>query len=543
MRWLHAALGPAVEQACGIRPQLYPAEPQYKDAYWLQQIYRSFGRSVSHRWPDRSWLAIYDTHLDSLQVSEVFKSSLIIGFELPTVLKRLFDRRNIPYIELIFHPLRFADDLAFGFMSNIPDVMDKAAELTTPDGYFKSVAALHKANAIRRYSETFFTGDHAGLIAGQMDIDRSLLQDGALKSLEDYEEQIAALFAAHDEVFYKPHPHMVSKPEKQGRLYKVMRYLQRFGEVRFTTQNIYWLMGQPPLKAVYAISSGVTAEAPYFDVKGKSFMPFPFPFASQVHEGRYLTVMQQIYDAHFWSRALGGIMQTVSVANMQLPFMPNRTRKSVMQSWGYAVIDQGIDEKLLQLEQQASKQTQLLFNPLVKHIGMLKAEDETPDKAVFLAYEELLGRGPTAKELDLWRSRLSGGYALAFLRYSLKRQKYGPFYTGDAEDFGPINLDTLAGLDGEVFALRAFEMVYWRKPEDGNEGAANEKEVLLNIFACINENKASLLAHLLMTEEAGFYLTKYQRQAMSMRAEAVFEEDQIEPSIVRQCEQREQAAG
>ncbi|MGO9006629.1 MAG: hypothetical protein ACLQIQ_00795 [Beijerinckiaceae bacterium] len=190
---------------------------------------------------------------------DVFEpDALVIGFGLPPSILNLLDRRGCSFIDAEIHPVRFTRELALRVRTNDPLILPHLDSATQSDGECWAAAAALSAYYARRAPPFVIDASmRVGVFVGQMQIDFSLVQDGALLSPVDRLAEISALARSVDFLLVKPHPYQ----ESAAHLWPVHGAIPN---AMWCTENLYALMCHDNVEFIVALSSSALSEAPFF---------------------------------------------------------------------------------------------------------------------------------------------------------------------------------------------------------------------------------------------------------------------------------------
>jgi len=288
-------------------------------AFDVELFYRLNGLEISVN----NWAKLFDSSEVSKKAEEYFQDyfqeTLVIGYELPKIFVTLMKKFDIDYIEFIIHPIRFVDDIFFGVLSSSESVMDRLKKYCLNVNLPYAIASMHKAS-ISRFKDLSI-GANSGLLVGQTEVDRSLIDKGRMVSLLDYRDEIALVKENHDTVYFKPHPYAAKNKDLGDFLRK--------RDVRFVEENIYYLICQPNIQGIFAISSSVIEEAKYFGIEAKWFMG--------KNECMHLPVFGGYFNSQFWKDILSCYCDIDNDVNIQIPEKASRLRDNLGWYWGYNI--------------------------------------------------------------------------------------------------------------------------------------------------------------------------------------------------------------
>jgi hypothetical protein len=133
------------------------------------------------------------------------EKSLVVGFEISPLLQKILNCLDIPFVDIRWHPLRFLDDIFFGFSSNRSEISAAIASYALSGQEVDFHVGLHKAAAIRRSAFNKKGPSCETLIVGRTPFDASLIHDGRIATFLDQEDKIAEL-AKTGSIAFRPHP-------------------------------------------------------------------------------------------------------------------------------------------------------------------------------------------------------------------------------------------------------------------------------------------------------------------------------------------------
>jgi hypothetical protein len=127
---------------------------------------------------EQTWASYYE---DSSEFPEIERTimkyfnskNLIIGWELPPYITKIFRRNNITYIDISLHPFRFMPDLIFGARSNNAEIYQRFYRSQVPMEILYNEIRILKARSIRFSSTNIIPG--AAVFLGQVEVDCSLI--------------------------------------------------------------------------------------------------------------------------------------------------------------------------------------------------------------------------------------------------------------------------------------------------------------------------------------------------------------------------------
>lgn len=285
------------------------------------------------------WIKLYHSKNYSKASLEYMKNyfgnALVIGFELPEVFMTMFDELNITYIDFIIHPVRYLDDILFGVRTNNEIIFKKLKPHYLHSQIFSIYAGIHTAT-VNRMPKKIRLEKGSALFTGQVEVDKSLIKEGKILSLLDFQHEFTEITKRYKNVYFKKHPYAEGN-------YEVDSFLRGFKNVAFIDENFYYLLGQEEIEAVYSISSSTVLEAKFWGKKSDYFYKNPFTLLldddQNFNSSAYITIYDKFLLPSFWSEVLSDVIETRSMPHIELPSKPNRLRNSLQNYWGYNFLD------------------------------------------------------------------------------------------------------------------------------------------------------------------------------------------------------------
>lgn len=265
------------------------------------------------------WVKTYGTNLHSWHhkmVSEK-KIDLLIGFELPSEAQLL----PIPVIDIIQHPARFCDDIVFGIrLWNYPN---RIPYEISSGWYFDEHLLTMNANLVKacfEHKPRIHLPKGSVVVFGQTDIDRSLIQDGKILKLKDFEKELSEIKEKNKYCFFKKHPASSNQA--------LTAWMQNLG-YEVIDQNVYELLSHPNLKEVIGISSSVLHEAKWF---GK-----PARFFKREYAIQHAPVLPSVFlSRQFWAEILKPSPKKLPYQERHI-WSQNKIRKTCNAWQGYEI--------------------------------------------------------------------------------------------------------------------------------------------------------------------------------------------------------------
>lgn len=336
INWLHAGLKPCLNLATCL-----PIDKQIfsqSDTSLTKSGYQMLNEGISLQ----SWAKLFKTEQFSeeflMSVWLSFKNSIVVAFEIPENLRLALDALDIPYIDIIIHPVRFLDDIIFGVRSNNREISQLLSQYLIPDELILIQAGIVLAS-VSRLGRINIPG-RAALFAGQTTDDKVLINNGSFYKVGDFLEQLSELANTYDTLVIKAHPYS-SDP------FEATSISRLFENCMVVDNNFYFLMSHENIEAVYSISSSTSIEAKYLGKQGYHFGDYPLRFTEDFNEaefklGSFFTVDEIIFSADFWRNVLSPLVDTTAATGITIPKKPNRIRTSLRSFWGFNFVDTDI---------------------------------------------------------------------------------------------------------------------------------------------------------------------------------------------------------
>ncbi len=203
---------------------------------------------------EEKWAAFLDGIGRSALEDHDLSDTAVIGFEINPIDRSFLDSRDIPWVNIEIHPLRFLEDLYFSATASFPFDFDL---LACSEKHIQLAANVLR---LKNLESEYTIEENALLIIGQTPADKSVYFDGQFKSLLDYMETLETLSREHDTIYYRPHP--VETDQKVDE--EIMR---RFHAKSLPEIGYYDLLSADQIQTVCGISSSSLHEARWFGKK------------------------------------------------------------------------------------------------------------------------------------------------------------------------------------------------------------------------------------------------------------------------------------
>ncbi len=324
---LHGLISKALVKATGIQPtvwfgQEYPlGRCEGQGTPVPEEYFRAMYRTPSLlSWIDTFFKEPTDALLEAL--APAFDGSLVIAFELSPLLERTLDRLGVPWIDILWSPIRFLPDLAFSFRSSRHVDLSRCGNHWLKRGHL-DLAVEHLRDY---YSKTpCLRGDDLVFFA-QTNVDRTLLTPQGLYAIEDAVSGILERLGDR-KLWIKPHPLQLDNP--------ILSLLKDKARGELIPDSTYALLASDVPLEVVTISSSVAHEARLF---GKKVTTFNSHFLDHVYDGPMS--LNDCCTPPFWSRLLQPLLPVQETPEEEplAPVSPNVVRRIV----GFYGLDQAV---------------------------------------------------------------------------------------------------------------------------------------------------------------------------------------------------------
>ncbi|HYO83263.1 MAG TPA: hypothetical protein VES20_17795 [Bryobacteraceae bacterium] len=292
--WMGEVLRRPVEAGTGLRVGKLEASP------WpavVEQVYRELNLPLNNE----GWAALFESPppaslLDFLKTQ--LQGAVVVGFELPPILKTALEAVHVPCLELLVHPIRFCSDLllAMRFSDRRPLEVLRHYAISYEEVRLRAEGIRDRCRATAGITED----GPLNLITVQVPWDRSVIYKGRFSSLLDYRDQLAEVRRNEGRLAVKPHPD-IGVPQE-------VAVWAASEQVAVTTRNFYELMSSGAVSSVVSLSSSTLDEAEAFQIPARRLLPqrsrFFYRDSEQFTPGDYVVVNDAWHRASFWYAAL-----------------------------------------------------------------------------------------------------------------------------------------------------------------------------------------------------------------------------------------------
>ena len=262
------------------------------------------------------------------------ENNLVIGYELSLQTRNILSRANINYIDIWLHPIRFLDDILFGFSSNNIKIFEKIKKFNFDEKIYELYADKIKIQSYKGFKRSNFEiSPNSALFVGQTLEDKAICRDGKMLTVLDFKKNFEAVTDHYDKVYYSRHPYVKSGDEE------VLKYVKKFKNVEIVDWPVYSMLSSEKLKYVFSISSSVVHEAKPFGKKTEFLYRPIFNLKKDYAIDNYLSIYQEFVSPHFWATILMPIIKTNKVNRVVYLNDKDKLRDMLAFYWSYGTVD------------------------------------------------------------------------------------------------------------------------------------------------------------------------------------------------------------
>lgn len=317
----------------------------------------------------------------------VTAGDLVIGYELSEQTRSVIGRCGASYIDIWLHPIRFFDDVLFGFNSNDDEIRERLFDFNISEDLMYLYADRVKVQTYKGWRRIEAGLEpHSCLFVGQMLNDKSVCDEGRMLSVLDYKERFDALCKTHSKVYYARHPYLKSGDAD------VLDYVLSKKNVELADFPVYRALSSYRLKTVASLSSSVLTEAKYFDKNVDCFFKPVFEFGNGKTKNEYSSVYQEFVSPHFWAKILG----LPQVDRVMFVEGKDKLRDMLGFYWSYSDVDK------LEFTRRRSDELSRNMSGLRRESKIEKSTSKLPEVAVSISTT----REPISSESVVWTKDL-----------------------------------------------------------------------------------------------------------------------------------------
>jgi hypothetical protein len=335
LSWLSNILGSTVSwNSLGIESKVF----KFDASIFFQTVNNDL-HDCYMKDPKQAWADLYDGIEPSLDeiISEICSYDLVVGFELPPIIKRRLNLADIEYISFHIHPIRFLRDLTFSVMTNSPWIASFLESNVVLDSEIYQQIKKYKALFGRINHPSLSIPDNIPVLIGQTDTDSALLKEGKFVGWNDYDEQLAGYLDGYDEVIFLEHPYGQSN-------FSVIENLRcKHGKtvipIRVNSYGIIFSENNIPFFLSLSSSLGVEAET----VGHKSIFLLADPrdkfTLKEVDQPLHVMVSHAVLLDRFWLSLFS--RNKLNIFDEDSFFLGDNYLRHSLESWAFKAIESG----------------------------------------------------------------------------------------------------------------------------------------------------------------------------------------------------------
>lgn len=292
---------------------------------------------------DRTWAALYDA--EDLPIFEgtlerLLVNDLIVGFELPPVLKRVLNRAGKKYLSIYIHPTRFLRDLCFFATTNCSEINATLSAFPNPELETSMQVRRLRALLSRLRAPAFEIPNGLPVLVGQTRYDAVLINQGRFWSLADFPTQLEASLKNFGDIIFLEHPYQ----SQNGVSLEFLRSELGKTVVSFRTNAYGVIFSEADIPCVLSVSSSLGHEARFAGRRSEFLLSSPLDkfLVPGVDQSKGVTIGHGLLTDNFWSRVLHDNLQRVGFAGDEEvnPFLlGDDYLRSSLESWAYRGLD------------------------------------------------------------------------------------------------------------------------------------------------------------------------------------------------------------
>lgn len=357
VRWLFDLLARPVKAATGIAPELLIGAASREAPLSRTLFFDCSGIEV-----DETEIQFYYSPNAIRQASMDYLArlmgphTLLIGYELSEQTREIFSRCGVTYVDVWLHPIRYLDDLLFGFSSNEREVFARLTDFSLDSEHFRLYADKYRISTYKGFRRTEVSIEpNSALFVGQTLKDKATCRhtDGKMLSLLDYRTEFREIGKRYSKVYFSRHPYVKTGDEE------ILDFVHGCGFAEFVDYPAYRMLASENLEYVFSISSSVVYEALFFG-KQADFLYRPVIDLSTTFGPRsYVSIFQEFVSGHFWSDVLSPLLTTKPSPRAVFLNEKDQLRDMLAFYWSYRHVDKlegmraqlnAVDHKLQRLQ-------------------------------------------------------------------------------------------------------------------------------------------------------------------------------------------------
>jgi hypothetical protein len=336
--WMSRLLAPAV----GIRPDdLRVIMPSTDRVKFARQIGNTALVDRYFSDPLGTWADLFDSVTSQDCFSDLFEqlssNDLVIGFEIPPVMRRILTDRGLAYVSLHNHPLRFLKDLAFGAYTNDLAIRGSLEAIACNDREIEIQVARYSARLLRLNPVQSHIPDGCPVLFGQTDHDASLISDGKFARWTDFAEEIADELSGDATVAFVRHP----QGDWPTETIEFLRTQLGKSVIGISGNSYPLIMSGRSIGTVLTLSSSIGVEAAAFGYRTRFLLADPRDKFAVVNNDNPSQIMldHRIFEPAFWQEVLSGSGQGIE-ARPEAFYLGGNFVRGTLEGWSFNQLDE-----------------------------------------------------------------------------------------------------------------------------------------------------------------------------------------------------------
>lgn len=335
--WLSRLLATAI----GIAPaQLRTVMPSADAEDFARQLDDSALLARYERDATATWAQCYDGNVSPACFAELYDAlivgSLVVGFEIPPVMRRALADRGFDYLSLHNHPIRFLKDLAFGAHTNAAALAATLTKITCNPREIDWQAARFSARFARLDPVQSRLPEQCPILFGQTAADASLIAEGSFVRWADRVDALADALRNHAEIAFVRHPQAVWQHD----IITLLR--SRLGKtvIGISGNSYPLIMSGRSLGPVLTLSSSIGAEAMAcgYDVRFLLADPREKFAISGLDNPSQILLDHRLFEPALWEQILDRTGAGLP-AHEEAFYLGKDFVRGTLESWSFAALD------------------------------------------------------------------------------------------------------------------------------------------------------------------------------------------------------------
>lgn len=335
--WLSHLLAPAVGGRAGALRQVMPSTRKEIFARQLgdDALFEQYTAN-----PEMAWASSFDGDVPEHCFAELYDAidhnSLVLGFEIPPVMRRGLAMRGFDYLSFHNHPLRFLKDLPFGVYSNAGAAVASLEAIACNPKEINRQAARFAARFARLDPVQARLPEDCPVLFGQTARDASLIAGGVFAGWGDYVEVLDDLLRNYTEVAFVRHP------QAEWRVEVIELLRSRLGKtVIGVSGNSYPLImsgGSFGPMATLSSSIGVEARAFGHDVRFLLADPCEKFAVRGLDNPSQIMLDHRLFEPDFWLQIMNGTGDG-TVARDEAFYLGDNFVRGTLEGWSFNALN------------------------------------------------------------------------------------------------------------------------------------------------------------------------------------------------------------